>query len=168
MKSLNKQKGVVLIVSLMILTVLSMVTIASLSGTTMEERMSNNFQQDMVAFKSSESAISIIIDAGDPGGTGAGANPFYSAANDPLVKAMASGLDTVTTTSTLNMDPLDNSNGALTSATVVSYKGVNQLCPGYGAGVHCLKFKISAETSMSGTRVGPTHAQGIERPAPGV
>ncbi len=168
MNNPKKQKGVVLIVSLMILAVLSMMTVSSLSNTTMEERMSNNFQQNMVAFQASESAISVIIDAGDPGGVGVGANPFYDVGTDPLVMALTSGLNTTTTASTHNMDPQKNSNGALTSATVVSYLGVNQLCPGYGAGVQCLKFQVTAATSMSGARVGPTHMQGVERPAPGI
>ncbi len=164
----NRQQGVVLIISLLILMVMTLIGISAISNTSMEERMSSNFQQSMVAFQASESTIQNVLIVGNPGGTGAASNPFYAAASDPLVIAMGTGLNTTTTTVTKNMDPLSKLKTPLSTTASVSYQGVSQLCPGYGAGVNCLKFEVNAKTTLDGTDTGPNHVQGLERPAPGI
>ncbi len=164
----NRQQGVVLIISLLILLVMTMLGISAISNTSMEERMSNNFQQSMIAFQASESTIQSVFVAGDPGGTGAAINPFYVSANDPLKTALTSGINTTTTTVTKNMDPQSKLKATLSTTATVSYTGAAQLCPGYGAGVNCLKFEVNTRTTIGGAGTGPNHVQGLERPAPGL
>jgi type IV pilus assembly protein PilX len=163
----NRQQGIVLIVSLLILLVLSIIGISAISNTGMEERMSSNFQQEMVAFQASESAITKTIDAGNPGGAGANSNPFYVEASDPLVTAVNAGVGATTTTVTHDMDPLNTTPATVQTTATISYQGSSQLCPGYGVGISCLKFEVSTDTSIGGTGTGPSHVQGVERPAPG-
>lgn len=167
--NLPRQHGAVLIVSLLILLVLSIIGVSSLSNTNLEERMSSNFQHTMLAFQAAESAIAKIIHDGDPGGAGVNANPFYDKASDPLITALDAGLDDTSTTVAQNMDPAGYLKGAdIDTSSTVSYKGVRQLCPGFGVGINCLRFEISTDVAIDASTTNLTHVQGIERPAPGV
>lgn len=162
----NTQQGIVLIVSLLILLVLTMIGISAISNTSMEERMSNNFQQSMVAFQASESTIQQVIVAGNPGGNGANNNPFFDPDNDPLATAISAGIGATSTTVTRDMDPQNNLNATLNTTATISYQGASQLCPGYDENVSCLQFEIHADTTFDNVVTGPRHVQGIERPAP--
>lgn len=163
----NRQQGIVLIVSLLILLVLSIIGISAISNTSLEERMSNNFQQSMVAFQASESAIQKIVVAGDPGGTGANSNPFYDVDADPLATAISAGIGATTTTVTHDMDPLNKLKTPLSTTATISYQGVGQLCPGHDpSSVQCFNLEIRTDTTIGGTGTGPRHVQGVKRPSP--
>lgn len=168
MNTRKKEQGVVLIISLLILLVMTVIGISAISNTSMEERMSNNFQQSMVAFQSSESTIQSVFVAGDPGGAGATRNPFYATASDPLVTSLNAGLNATTTTVTKNMDPLNKLKVGLSTTATISFTGTSQLCPGYSTGINCMKFEIDTSTTLGGTKTGANHVQGLERPAPGI
>lgn len=55
--SFARQRGVVLIVGLVILLVLSLLALGSMRATTLEERMSNNTQDQQIAFQVAEAAL---------------------------------------------------------------------------------------------------------------
>ena len=53
----TKQKGSVLILSLMILVVLTIIGVSSMSSTSLQERMAGNFRDREIAFQSAEMAL---------------------------------------------------------------------------------------------------------------
>lgn len=53
----SKQKGSVLIVSLLILVVLTMIGVSSMSSSSLQERMAGNFRDRQIAFQSAEIAL---------------------------------------------------------------------------------------------------------------
>ncbi|CAK0737784.1 type IV pilus assembly protein PilX [Gammaproteobacteria bacterium] len=55
--SVNWQRGVVLIVSLVFLLLMSLIGVTAMQGTTLEEKMSNNVRQRSLAFQSAEAAL---------------------------------------------------------------------------------------------------------------
>lgn len=55
---LRKDKGVALVVSLVLLVVMTIVALATLSGTRLNERIASNAQQKAISFEAAESAIS--------------------------------------------------------------------------------------------------------------
>ena len=54
---LAKQRGSILIVSLMILVVLTMIGVSSMSTTSLQERMAGNFRDRQIAFQAAETAL---------------------------------------------------------------------------------------------------------------
>lgn len=164
----KSQQGIVLIVSLLILLVLTMLGISAISNTSMEERMSNNFQQSMVAFQASESTISDVIMNGDE------TSPSYSNAvdangvsDDPLLNARNAGIG-ATTTVTYNANPNNLMNGVAVSTTAtISYQG-QMVCP-LGSSISdvtCDSFEISTDTTVNAATTGQSHVQGILRGVP--
>jgi len=168
MNNRHKQKGIVLIVSLIILLVLSMVSISAMSHSTMGERMTNNFQQDMISFQASETGISRVINDADPGGDGTSINLSYSEVTDPLFIAITAGID-VPQNAVHNTDPLNNVPVAVQTQTAVTYKRDSQMCPGMSVGSQiCAQFEVAANTDIGGVATGARHIQGVDRvmPAP--
>lgn len=55
--ALARQRGVVLIVALVVLLVLSMLGVSSMQGTVMEERMAGNMYDRNIAFQAAEAAL---------------------------------------------------------------------------------------------------------------
>lgn len=53
----SRQKGTVLIVSLIFLLILTLLGVSSIRNTTLEERMAGNFRSSTAAFQASESAL---------------------------------------------------------------------------------------------------------------
>lgn len=66
----NKQKGVVLIVSLLVLLVLTMLGISSMNGSIMEEKMAANTQTAASTFQKAESSIreAFFVELNNPPG----------------------------------------------------------------------------------------------------
>jgi type IV pilus assembly protein PilX len=60
--SLAKQHGAVLIVSLMILIMLTMISLASMQTTTLEEKMTGNTRDRNIAFQAAEAALRVAED----------------------------------------------------------------------------------------------------------
>ncbi|MDH3305864.1 MAG: PilX N-terminal domain-containing pilus assembly protein [Gammaproteobacteria bacterium] len=56
-KSLRRQRGVVLIVSLILLLVVTLLAVSSMQGTALEEKMAGNTRDRNLAFQTTESAI---------------------------------------------------------------------------------------------------------------
>ena len=164
---IQRQKGAVLFVSLMMLIVMSIIGVTAISGTSMEERMAHNFQHTALSFQATESAIQSIINAGDPGGAGEFENPFYNVNADPLVSSLSAGINVATPKITLDMDP-DNLLGSATLLTdsVVTFRGTTN-CPGasYGTLV-CINFTVAVKGKIAATSTEVGHTQGITRPAP--
>jgi type IV pilus assembly protein PilX len=57
MKSVIKQKGAVLIVSLVLLLIMTLLGLSSMNNTILEERMAGNLRNSNLAFQSAESAL---------------------------------------------------------------------------------------------------------------
>lgn len=156
----HRQKGAVLIVSLLILLVLTLVGISGMSNTGLEERMANNYQHSTLAYQGAESALESILRASSPG------NGFYDSASDPMVSAVNAGLNDTSTVVTYA--PGSNLNNAtLSTATTVIYGG-DRNCPDstYGE-VICVDIQARAVAGISATSTSVTHVQGYERPMPG-
>lgn len=165
----KSQHGIVLVVSLLILLVLSIIGISAISNTSMEERMSNNFQQSMMAFQASESAINEVILKGDK------ESPSYNDARDtngisadPLLAAVDAGINTTTTSVAYDADPNRQLPTTLTSTATVSYLGSGNACFNDSSpeGWICSRFEITTDTRMGGNATGPKHIQGVDRPTP--
>ena len=60
----QSQQGVALAVSLLLLLVLTLIGVASLNTTALEEKMSTNIQEDYRAFTAAESGIQLGLDGG--------------------------------------------------------------------------------------------------------
>jgi type IV pilus assembly protein PilX len=167
MKSRHQQRGAVLIVSLLILLVLTVVGVAGLTNTSLEERMSHNFQHGMLVFQGSESANEAIIQSGNPGGAGDFANPYYVEADDPLLTALDAGIDDTSTVVAQDMDPDGLLGGAtLATSSIVSYAGsLGDLCAGEGS-AKCYRFQLTTTATIAETGTTTTHIKGVERVSP--
>lgn len=167
--SFRQQQGVALIVSLMLLVVLAIIGISGLSNTSLEERMSQNFQHSTIAFEAAESAIGKVIFAGDAGNGVASEYPFYDQANDPLYAAAVAGIGDTSTVKTYNMDPYGHLGGATLSVNaMVVYKAQGN-CRGMSMGPggnHCDHFDITSTATIDATGARQVHVQGIARPVP--
>jgi len=60
MLTINRQSGAVLVVSLVILTVLTLIGVASMSGSTLELKVASNSQQHDTAFQAAQNIIEIV------------------------------------------------------------------------------------------------------------
>lgn len=89
MKPTHRQRGVVLIVSLIMLLVVTLLAVSSMQGTVLEEKMAGNSKDRNLAFQTTESAvreaetyIESIVSMGSFNGSGglygfADAEPYY-------------------------------------------------------------------------------------------
>lgn len=59
---IKHQQGAVLILSLIILLVMTLIGLASMNTSLMQEKMANNAQKTNVTFQAAESAVSVIIE----------------------------------------------------------------------------------------------------------
>lgn len=69
---LNRQTGAVLVMALVLLTVLTLIGVASMSGSSMQMRVASNMQQHNIAFQGAQSRIAYAISLGR---TDASGNP---------------------------------------------------------------------------------------------
>lgn len=161
--SQHKQKGAVLVVSLMMLLVLTVIGVTGLSNTTLEERMSSNFHHTTLAYQAAESALENFFIASDPEVSG---NPFYVLADDPMVDATNAGIDDESTVVTY--DPEGHlTNASLNTSTTVIYKG-DKNCPSTTFGeIICTEIQARANATIAATNTSKTHILGLERPMPG-
>lgn len=161
MTSRHSQHGAVLIVSLLILLVLTIVGVSGLNNTSMEERMSHNFQHAMLAFQGAESANEVIIER---------SNLANDTANNPLLMAVTAGLDDTSTVVDQDMDPDNFLGGAsLATSSTVSWKGKTSgdLCAGESAGSQdCDQFALTTTATIAETGTTTTHLQGVELVVP--
>lgn len=78
---IRRQRGVALAVALILLLVMTLLSVAGLRGTGMQERMASNLRDRNLAFQSAESALRAAETALVAGGGGAG-SPAVSAPGD--------------------------------------------------------------------------------------
>lgn len=62
-KSADKQQGVALAVSLLLLVAMTIIGVSTLTGTRLNEQVASNAQQKAITFEAAESAISTVWDA---------------------------------------------------------------------------------------------------------
>jgi len=164
MNSRHHQHGAVLLVSLLILLVLTVVGVAGLTNTSLEERMSHNFQHDMLAFQGAESANEAIMELSNQGSS------TYLDTNDHLLTALNAGLDDTTTVVAQDMDPDSLLHGAsLAANSTVSWKGTTSgdLCAGESSGSQsCFSFELTTAATIAETGTTTTHIQGAELVVP--
>ena len=65
-QSINKQRGAVLVMALVLLTVLTLIGVSSMSSSTIELKVSSNTQQHDIAFHATQSVIDIAASPGSP------------------------------------------------------------------------------------------------------
>lgn len=160
-----RQRGTVLIVSLLILLVMTLIGVSAVSTTSLEEKMATSFQHSEITFQATESTINAVIQEGTPGSQG------YDGANDPLVSAVSAGVGDTSTTRTFNMDPnglLPNT--TLTGTATIVYNG-ETIAPGYsmkvgGGGIADHTFTIGADANIAATSTSSPHRQGVARTGP--
>lgn len=84
---INKQRGSILIVSLMILVVLTMIGVSSMSSSSLQERMAGNFRDRQIAFQAAETALAYAEDFARNSVNSASifndTNGYYSTYNGP-------------------------------------------------------------------------------------
>ena len=163
----SRQNGAVLIVSLLFLMVMAVIGVSALSNTSMEEKMSQNFQQQTLAFQAAESSIQDVILRGDAGGSGASDNPFYNVNSDPLLSALDAGLNDTSTVVTHEVDPYGMiPNTQISAHSTVIYRN-DGYCPGTSTEVSvCYYYEVTSDVQFSGTGAKTTHVQGLGRPSP--
>jgi type II secretory pathway pseudopilin PulG len=102
MLTLHKQSGAVLVVSLVILTVLTLIGVASMSGSTLELKIASNSQQHDTAFQAAQNIIEILASTSplntidyqifqtDPTAADFEQNLTYAAIDGPVANATVS------------------------------------------------------------------------------
>jgi type IV pilus assembly protein PilX len=152
----GKQRGAALLISLLILIVLTIIGITGLSNTTLEERMSHNFQQSTMAYQGAESAIENILVTSNPEPD---QNPNYNPDNDPMIDAVNAGKDDTSTV--VSYTPAGSD--VETDTTVVYIDSA--ACPGSSFGtVVCYIVEARAEATIDATHTETLHVQGFRRP----
>lgn len=90
----NKQRGSVLVISLLILVVLTMIGVSSMTSSGLQEKMSGNFRDREIAFQSAEMAIAFaetyVKDTINTANLG-NANGYYTIGNGPTAKNAFTG-----------------------------------------------------------------------------
>ncbi|MBV8208896.1 MAG: hypothetical protein JO133_02425 [Burkholderiaceae bacterium] len=118
MRALSRERGIALIVGLIILAVLSMIGVAAFSVSTQEERMAGNSRERIRAFEAAEAALrnceSIVVNNAT---AFAGATTTTPAPNTPGMYLAPQDSSTATA---LEQDPLDLEATWQTSKTAVS------------------------------------------------
>jgi len=99
------QRGVVLIVALLVLLIMAMIGVTSLQGTGLQQRMSNNLRDSTVALQTAETALRVaeVYITGLANTTGfTAAGPYYTQGNapNPLTSSTWTGGGVVTATGT--------------------------------------------------------------------
>lgn len=149
------QTGAVLVMSLVLLTVMTLIGVATMSGSSMEMRVASNMQQFNVAFQGAQSRIEFAASA-SPG------NPVNYKINIP-------NLEDTTTWPIQNCDPAQNCfDGTKWAATATAnYKGCAK---GYGnsleagKGVSLRTFEIDVVATANGGLATSRQGQGVRAP----
>lgn len=148
----NRQHGVVLIISLLILLVVTLLGVSTLRSTSMEDRMSANTQHLATTFQTTESMIHATM-------------ADNSRDDGVFADAISSG-DTQNVTLTGYIPQQLNNN--ITGTATVVYLGGTIPVPGSSLGVIVgYPHDITSTATMSTTGANTTHRQGVGFLAPG-
>lgn len=137
----HNQKGIVLIVCLVILVVMTVLGVSTMTSSTLEERMASNSQSMMTTFQATESAIASTLADG---------TIFTTAMNTP---SGASGTY-----------PLGTN---LTASTTTTLTGPPTILEGYSLGSFvAYPFDLVATSAQASTGASTQITQGVKRLAP--
>ena len=138
--NVHNQRGIVLIVCLVILLVMTIIGVNAMGTSTLQERMASNSQNAMSTFQAAESAIQ---------GTLADGDVFTTAIN------VADGADR------------DFEFGIFTASTTTTSSGPPQIVEGYSIGTFAsYPFAISAASDSDATGARSRQTLGVRRLAP--
>lgn len=171
----GRQKGMALIIGLMLLLVITLLGIASMRGSTMQERMSANNQQQTITFQGAESAIRAVMDelrAITPPPAGVTQSLLITALSNgptPTSTQLAATQRTADTTSQYGGSTQSNgtTNTATLTYTDTSISAGSSMGIGSSGTVLNYNFVINATSTQTNTNASSTHQQGIARQGPG-
>lgn len=148
----NRQRGVVLIISLLILLVVTLLGVSTLRSTTMEDRMSANTQHLATTFQTTESMIHATM-----------AN--NSRTNGVFANAISSG--NIQNVTLIGFIPQQLNSNITGTATVTYLGGTIDILGSSIGGIVAYPHEIDATSTMSTTGANTTHRQGVGFLAPG-
>lgn len=171
----HRQRGAVLIVSLIILIMMTIIGVTALSTATLEQRMAVNTQQDDMMFQAAESEIENVIDTATTTITG------YSTATDPMVLVInnfgtnnpmaltAANIPDATTAAKLNPTFAGSPNVSATATIEYTGKMASSATCGNGfqfGSVVCYQFTITSTATIANSNASQVHIQGVQRLGP--
>lgn len=164
-----------LIIGLMLLLVITLLGIASMRGSTIQERMSANNQQQTITFQGAESAIRAVMDelrAITPPPAGVTQSLLITALNNgptPTSTQLAATQRTADTTSQYGGSTQSNgtTNTATLTYTNTSISSGSSMGIGSSGTVLNYNFVINSTSTQTNTNASSTHQQGIARQGPG-
>lgn len=150
--SSGKQRGAVLVISLVILLVITLIGVAGMSGSVMQERMAANAQNSNRAFQAAESSVGALL------------NQLYSNNLDTLRDAMKDAND-LSGEQNFVVDAGEGINGAfearylgeiiITSGSSMDADESSTLLKGY-------RYELRGTATMDNTGASSTIFKGIE------
>lgn len=158
---MRKQRGMALIVGLLILGVVALVSVSAMRGSTTQEQMAANNQNQILTFQAAESAIRTVI------GEVAGVVDRPAGENQNVFsQAIALGAATPNPPTRT----LTNLGSGAESIATVTYGGTAP-SPGFSLDVSAgsvvaHQFTITSVGSIDSTGAEATHIQGVERAGP--
>ncbi len=136
----HNQKGIVLIVCLIILVVMTVLGVSTMTSSTLQERMASNSQSMMTTFQATESAVANTL------------------ADGTIFSTIISTGNGVTGTYTL---------GNLTASTTTTVTGPSEIVEGYSLGSFvAYPFDVVSASSQASTGARTQITQGVKRLAP--
>jgi type IV pilus assembly protein PilX len=158
----RQESGIALVIGLLLLLVITILSVVAMRGTTMQERMSANNQQQATTFQGSEAAIRAVMNeiraiTPQPAGV----------TQSVLITALQNGTSPSSSQLTLTQRTAVTNNGTTNTATM-TFTGVGATgsVPGFGSKYAPYNFTITANSTQANTNSSSTNQQGIYRPAP--
>lgn len=171
----KKQQGMALVMGLMLLLVITLLGIATLRGTSMQERMSANNQQQAITFQGAEAAIRVVMDE-----LRAVTQPPAGVTQSVLITALNNGTAPTATQLATTQRTADStsqyagatvSNGTTSTATLTyantTISAGSSMGIGSSGSILNYNFVIDASSTQTNTNASSRHQQGIARQGPG-
>lgn len=170
------ERGMALIMGLMLLLVITILGIATMRGTMMQERMSASNQQQAITFQGAETAIRTVMDelrAVTPPPAGVTQSLLITALNNGTAPTSAQLATTLRTADTTSLDTASGviTNGTTSTATLTyantTISAGSSMGIGSSGSVLNYNFVIDATSTQANTNAASRHQQGIARQGPG-
>jgi Tfp pilus assembly protein PilX len=147
-----RQSGAVLVMSLVLLTVLTLIGVASMSSSSLEMRAAGNAQQRNIAFEAAQSMLDIAASLNDPHNT----NNYQTFIADPAVTGYEQ---------TMTYTPADND---ITASAITTYDSCgkaagNSLEEGKGVSMNSFSVRVTGQP-LTGSSTS-IQVQGVRFPA---
>jgi Tfp pilus assembly protein PilV len=150
----QRQRGIALVMGLILLVVITIIGIAAIRATTQQERMAANNQQQVLTFQTAEQAIRFMM-----------TNDLRTA---PVPPAQSLLVNAMNNSGTLARTTPANSYGTTATATI-AYGG-SQIAPNSSlGGSNCCvayQFSITSIATQAGSNAYDQHVQGVQRIGP--